>query len=230
MPSLTIKINNVLHHGEITDDGLNFVNTNGAGAQPHNYVGWSNSFGGEIWSFFHFPLPQAVPAGSTITAATLQLRSPVSNFINGWNSVSDYLMIWLQNEAVPLLPDNAGERPDGSGYDVPLHGPVRWPTSGGLAWTANARFTSPDISTLIQHRLDTFGGLGISDVLGLWAAKDTVGDGHALVGWETTASGTPSEDFTPWLNLTWTEPDPPPPPPPIDTDSNILVLRRLIGQ
>lgn len=226
--SATIKINQANQNGGINATfGLWFTQPNPSSP----YGGASGIFNGDLWwSFFRFPVPARIPANATIISAYLSLRvyDPQNVMHNGPN---DHLMIWLQDQDDPLLPTTVNNKPGGTTavttYPAfPADG-IRWPATGDLTatvWAVGARLNSPNLATLIQHRLTVYGTMEQGDIISLWLAQKSVGGNlYGLYSYYTAPNG--DIERSPWLHITWETPDPPPAP--VVDDISILTFNLL---
>jgi hypothetical protein len=76
-----------------------------------------------------------------------------------------------------------GGRDPGRRRPVDRHRPaltiagVRWPASGGLAWTQGAYNTTPDLSVPLQELVDSQAGLAAGSHVQLWVRASQTSDG-----------------------------------------------------
>ncbi|RJP26744.1 MAG: hypothetical protein C4520_00435 [Candidatus Abyssobacteria bacterium SURF_5] len=128
--------------GPVNKNGFNNKN----GRQYFGYVSGTSSTYNAYWRWF-----LSIPRGSTITSASLKIRSA--------GSTSGYLDAALQ----ALAPDGSWESPAGfsrkqyvdgnSLSDIPRRGDAI-PWSNIPWWTTGAWFYSPDVAALVQEHID----------------------------------------------------------------------------
>lgn len=165
--------------GAIYGDGTFF----GAG-EDSNGGAWAGAWPttSHYWGFTRFTLGSAIPNGTTISNATLELYG---YDLWNWDTDGDYLHIHVTDSADGGLPADGDDRPtpDGDTAVYPTVGSgTRWPTaSGGLNWSTSGWNTSVDISSLIQHLVDENGGLAQNSHIVVWF--DAPGSDSEEVGW-----------------------------------------------
>lgn len=171
MPSQTVSVNASAHDGEDTSHN---------GSQ----LDFDEGAVGCI-----FVLTSAIPAGSTITAATIDFVTRASDA--GTNTVLD----------IYLEPTTSPDDFDGGATDVSS----RSRTTASAEWTPadqadEATWTTTDFSAVVQERLNAESGFSISDELCVLFISDT---------YQTVTRGAYSYDDTPAkaasLTLEWTE-------------------------
>lgn len=156
MPIINLVITDGADDGEIDTRYSSFC-ANGEGG--YDYIGAYS--GGEVFGFFRFDLPISL-AGKTIDSAILSLRGFDTW---NWNSTSEFIRIWVTASSDAARPTSAANTPSIATYNPgnttlypsTLTSGIRWPASGGLTWSTSGYNASPDISSLIQHLIDSSG-------------------------------------------------------------------------
>ncbi len=171
----------------------------GEGAAGTNYAGYNLSVHhGPVWVFLRFPLTTAIPADATVTSATLRLWGTATYV---WDAGTEALRIRIETSADARQIDGRADAPElpSTGRNLSLNA-VRWPASGGLAWTVPGWNTAPDLGGLIQELVAAHGGLAAGAYVQLWLDGDFE-DQDGEVGIEDFAHPDPHH---PELTLAWT--------------------------
>lgn len=153
-------------------------------SQGETWMGnaWMGENGSQrYFGYFRIQIPTDVPAGSTVSTATI---SVYDNGVNGWSSVNDALRIWVEKSPSSPLPVDRTFYPGDSAGTVLSTTSVRWPNSGGLTWTTGGYNTSPSFAAALQEVLDTYGGFVAGDYFTVWIAKDVVTGTNHRVGFK----------------------------------------------
>lgn len=156
--------------------------------------------GDSVWGYFRFELSQAIPAGASITGATLELWGhPNYTYVNwDWQPSTHALEVYAE-KAVTAPPITKGtEAPF-----LPMGRPVttaivRWPSSGGLAWLPSQWHTSPSLAPVLQEVLNSKGSLAAGNHLQLWVRGAQLAQGEVA----TVAYGIPGFK-PPRLTVSW---------------------------
>ncbi|MBN2581633.1 MAG: hypothetical protein JXL80_01095, partial [Planctomycetes bacterium] len=153
------------------------------------YTPYSNTDRRAFWRW-----PISIPAGATITSATLQIRSDGSA---GDANASTMRLQLVDSDSCPSFTSN----PYGASVTAAY---VDWTLPG--TWTANAWYESPDLSSLVQLFIDRGGytsgnylGLRGEQVSGLWKRSyqyDNAAANAAVltIGYTTGANEPPVAD------------------------------------
>ena len=167
----------------------------------HQYAGYVNSSYDKNGGGMRF-LAVNVPAGATITAATITGISTVNNAQTTVNSV---ITGELDANAATFsdIANYQGRRGTIVGGADDTHittANVAWDNIG--AWTTGDPFTTPDFKAIIQEMVDTLGAL--TDIVIFWddhAGTSTVVNNtyRRWASWDNTTYDPPK------LTLTWTE-------------------------
>jgi hypothetical protein len=126
-------------------------------------------------AFYRFELPEPIPAGATIEEATLRL----------WGTDT---WVWDASRMAEqiVVEDSADAQVITSLADAPLQpagrplvpGEVRWPESGGLAWTLGGWNETQNLATLVQALVDRHGGLAAGAHVQLFFFRDARENGE----------------------------------------------------
>lgn len=185
--SLTITTEN--------DDGEGYGTTdlyfNGESNDSLDYAGSYDSL--PTFSFFRFTLSKSIPAGASITSATLSVYGTTS--VGTWGSNSDYLVIQLNDSANASQVSAASQFPNGGGNFTTT---VRWPSSGGLTWAIAGLNTTPNISSLVQTLVNKYGGLSAGSHIQVWIYSPQTG-----VRSEVELAEYGHANFNTHLNISW---------------------------
>jgi hypothetical protein len=160
--------------------GWTFYDTGGDG----DGILWAGDQGGVCcYSFLRFVLGTAIPSGSTIDSATLDLYGR-GTYI--WSDGADDLYITASDADSPSAPSVLGTRPSESGGSVTTTtADVLW---ANISWVNPGWNTSPDIKSIIQELADSGYLNGTTKSIIFWLRKTTpFQDG--IVGIEGTAYG-----------------------------------------
>lgn len=190
--TMVLVLASAVDDGEICREyGPNPWLPNGEGGEL--YMGHGNT--DPTWGFHRFALSQAIPQGAVISQATLELYG-----VTTWNwSPGEALEIRAEQAAdAQVVTSEADEPFQPKGRTVTL-ATVRWPASGGLAWTINGYNSSTNLASVLQDVVNTQGGLAQGAHVQLWVrgAQTSVGEVAS------PAYGTPG--FKPArLTISWT--------------------------
>ena len=150
------------------------------------YMGeWTPS--NQYYNYFRFTLTNALPAGSVISNAKLEV-----NGLTHFNWSSSYaLRIFIQDSANAPQVDNANDYPGDAGGTELLGSNVRWPASGGLTWNyPEVNNGSPNLSSLVQALVDKYNGLSAGASIQFWIGIDqTQAGGHSVAYEEYSHAG-----------------------------------------
>lgn len=201
MPTLTLTstatTDDINVHCSNPDDdlwGLSTSNTEARfGVENYRHSWWLN----------RFTLSEALPASAVITSATIQYRG------NGFYGDNTYLRMFVTAGANPNAPTSASQRPSMDGgsstlYPATFNSGIRWPSSGNVSWNASGANTTTSFASLIQHLVDTYGGLANGAHIVVWCAGYT--DGETLAYSEYDIYDNTSSSYRPVLTLTYTTP------------------------
>lgn len=122
-------------------------------------------FSGPCWGFYRFQLQLAIPAMATITEATLSLYGLAAPTASAaWNPGVHALLV---------LGEDSADAPTVARAEIPamIQPSVRWPMSGGLAWTTDGDNTV-DVGSLIRWLVQAKGGLAAAAHVQLWLRGD----------------------------------------------------------
>ncbi len=119
------------------------------------------------YGYFRFQLPSAIAPGSTITSASLSFWGVTTG--GNWNTaLQEYIQINVEESANAAVVANFNQYPNGSQPRVLAAPVVRWPTTGALPWNLNTWNTSSSVAPLLQHLVDTYGGLAANAHVQFW--------------------------------------------------------------
>ncbi len=160
------------------DDGeLNF----GYGIFPSGesdviYSGWWEGGNTRSYGWFRFQLPVDIPSGSTILSAT-----KITFYQNdGFAFSNDHAVrLWLNdtiNSTAPTIQAHSPMSGVSGVAKVLTTASVRWPASGNLTWTSGSTIQTPDLSSLLQELVDTYGTLAQNTWITFYIASDLTTD------------------------------------------------------
>jgi hypothetical protein len=155
--SFLISVAAEVDDGEIWND--NFYPTGDAS----DNLGWA---GLDQYVFRRFILPQAIPAGATITDA--RLYNYAANMF-GWVDGDTDLYVLATSSSNAAAPTLASDRPVEDGGDTITTAPTTWLD---VTWTRWTYITSSDLSPVIQRLVTDFGGLASGAGVVLWTRGD----------------------------------------------------------
>jgi hypothetical protein len=150
--------------GELSLNGpewLPYGEPGGPGYPPAIYIGaWD---GTASWGWFRFTVVKAIPKGTSLKSASVTLPGKAA----AWDPAQHALEIWVEDSADPGEVTAVSDAPFTplTGRDV--FGNVRWPASGGLAWSETGANTSPDLTALLQQLVNAH-GLAAGSHIQLW--------------------------------------------------------------
>ena len=176
------------------DDGAIHPAGNGYSANWHpsgEYNEAGQQFLGEwpvgehYYGFVRFELPEAIPAGSIVAAADLELWGWT---VHDWDGTRA-LHVWGQDSADAPAVSNVSNVPDdGNGFALAPTS-VRWPEDDGLSWVASGSNITPDLAPILQWLVDDNGGLEAGAHVQLWISVDAIENANEEVGWLDSAAG-----------------------------------------
>lgn len=142
--------------------------------------------GQRYYAYLRFELPEALPAGTTIASATLELYG---HAIYMWND-SHALRVWAQHSDDAPQITGLSDYP-GTGNVELGDLSVRWADSddSGLAWMIPGPNASPDLAAIVQELVDANVGLAAGAHIQLWVAEDQLGGEGEEVGWLDASAG-----------------------------------------
>jgi len=172
------------------NSGLFLTGENGVGDM------FTGSWGSEsVYGINRFTLNQAIPAGATITSATLKMYGIGDS---SWNSVGGgYLHIMVSDYADAPQVTTFQDGPGGTSGHV-FSSTVRWPFAGNLFWNTSGLNTSVDLAILIQFLVNKYGGLANGAHIQVWTYSDEAG-----VDKEVTYAGFGHPSFATELSITY---------------------------
>jgi hypothetical protein len=176
------------------DDGAIHPAGNGYSATWHpsgEYNDAGEQFLGEwpvgehYYGFVRFELPEAIPSGSIIAAAELELWGWA---VHDWDGTRA-LHVWGQDSADAPAVSNVSNVPDdGNGFALsPMS--VRWPEENGLSWVIAEVNVSSDLAPILQWLVDNHDGLDAGAHVQLFISVDALDGINEEVGWLDSAAG-----------------------------------------
>jgi hypothetical protein len=114
------------------------------------------------WGWFRFALPQALSAQAKITSVTLSLWG-----VDDDSAAGSALEIYLENSSDAAVVTGLGDAPFLPG-GRPVTSVLRWPASGGLAWSLSQYNVTPNLAALLQGLVTSKGGLASGAHVQLW--------------------------------------------------------------
>lgn len=149
-----------------------------------------------LFTFVRFALTKAIPAGATVTSATLNVRGV--DFY-GWHALAFYLKIQANDSADAAQVTSINDYPGGSsGFAFTSN--VNWPTAGYLdSWNSSGMNASPDLKSIIQFLVNKYGGLASGAHVQLWLYSDQSG-----IDAEAGFADYGAPDFNTTLDINWT--------------------------
>jgi hypothetical protein len=176
------------------DDGGMWPPSNGRMGDwnPSGEVQPGQSFMGEYptgsayFGYFRFALPEALPAGTQVTSARLEV---MGSGTYQWSSDLDALEIRAQHSPDAAQVDGISHHPELGMGTVLTQAAVRWPAAGGLAWDPDGSNAAPELLAPIQEVIDVSGGLAAGAHVQLWIGAAELGQGNREVGWRDASAG-----------------------------------------
>ena len=139
--------------------GTNFYD-NGESADFEGWIGTSST---PQWVFLRFILPSAIPAGSTITAASVDVFSSAVSF---WNNSTSDINLRATDVANASAPTTAAQRPVSDGGSTATTAAIV--TWSNVTMGDSAYHTSADISSIIQELVNDNSGLANGAGIVIW--------------------------------------------------------------
>ena len=157
------------------------------------YTGsWSSNY---VYGINRFTLTQAIPAGATITNASMQVYGIGDS---GWNSAGGgYLHIMVSDYADAPQVTTFQDGPGGTNNRA-FSSTVRWPFAGNMFWTTSGLNTTVDLSVLIQFLVNKYGGLANGAHIQVWTYSD-----EPAVNKEVNYAGFSHASFATQLSITF---------------------------
>lgn len=161
-------------------------------------LGFTGEFpeGERYFAYLRFELPDALPAGTVIENATLELFGHATYY---WDR-QHALRVFVQDSADANQVSGALDYPSPMGT-VLRDESVHWGDAddSGLTWQIPGPNAATELAPLVQQLVDAHGGLEAGAHVQLWIAEDVVDGMGEEVGWLDSSAG---EETTPRLTLT----------------------------
>jgi hypothetical protein len=142
--------------------------------------------GSAYYGYFRFALPEALPAGTQVTSARLEVTG-FGTF--QWSSDLDALVIRAQLSPDAPQVTGLGDYPELGVATSLTQTAVRWPAVGGLAWNADGSNVAPELLEVVQEVIDGSGGLAAGTHVQLWIGAAELGQSNREVGWRDASAG-----------------------------------------
>jgi len=177
---------------------------NGESSTGDSYVGEYGA-NADYMGAFQFTFPSAIAAGKTIQSAVLSLYGwDTYNLGSGlvcavWISDSATVADWTSNNHVMTKPDLPSWCTQTTvacvTYPATRAAGVLWPSSGTMngVWSTTGWNASPDIKTLIQHLVDTYGGIASGAKIRVWFGSHAILNAGTEVGFRDYAYTTKAD-------------------------------------
>lgn len=153
-------------------------------AEGRQYLGQFPN-GAQYYAYMRFRLPAAVPAGSIIDSAVLEIAGHDEYAWAGAYA----LRVWVQDTPDAPAVGGVTDYPQDGGSVVLSADSVRWPEVGGLPWQQPGPNATPDLAPLLQALVDTHGGLAADAYVQFWIGEDVLDGSGEEVGWFDSLAG-----------------------------------------